>query len=383
MSLADDFKDDIAKSRLGKINDLLERSGINIDEVGKVEKIKISEWQGLTKNEDGDAELHDLNGISIVVSPKWAEGPDWPVIQRGPSIKLPAINKSVEKADSDWKTAVILPDMQAGYFRMSDDSLTAIHDENAIDLAVALIKKVKPEVIVMNGDNADFAELGKYRLTPAFQRTTQATIDYLTVLMFRLRAASPNAKIIWIEGNHEASLSNYVLDNAMAAFGLKRGNAPDSWPVLSIPYLCRFDESQIEYLAGYPASVFWLNNRIKIIHGSKVASGNSTAHKYLSTEKTSVIYGHIHRREWAERTRQDWDGDKTILAASAGCLARVDGVVPSTKGGVDLDGRPLKNTEDWQQGIAVVTYQEGESPFHLELVPIRDGQMFYRGNIYS
>ena len=382
MSISDDFKEDIVKSRLGRVANLFEKSGIDLDEIGKIQKLRISEWQGVTKDENGEAQIHDLGGISVVVSPKWAEGPEWPVVHQGPQVKLPkpSIN---QKNTTDWKTCIILPDMQAGYFRSIDDSLVSTHDEKAIDICVSFIKSVKPDLIVMNGDNADLPELGKYRLTPAFQRTTQATIDYLTVLMARLRDASPNAEIVWLEGNHEARLSNYMLDNAMAAFGLKRGNKPDSWPVLSIPFLCRFDEYNIKYLPGYPASQFWVNNKLRVIHGHKVASGNSTAHKYLSTEKTSVIYGHIHRREWAERTRNDWDGDKTILAVSAGCLARVDGAVPSTKGGVDLDGRPLRSTEDWQQGIAVITYQEGDSPFHLELVPIRDGQMFYRGKIWG
>lgn len=382
MSISDDFKEDIVKSRLGRVANLFERSGIDLDEIGKIQKLRISEWQGVTKDENGEAQIHDLGGISVVVSPKWAEGPEWPVVHQGPQVKLPKSSIN-QKNTTDWKTCIILPDMQAGYFRSIDDSLVSTHDEKAIDICVSFIKSVKPDLIVMNGDNADLPELGKYRLTPAFQRTTQATIDYLTVLMARLRDASPNAEIVWLEGNHEARLSNYMLDNAMAAFGLKRGNKPDSWPVLSIPFLCRFDEYNIKYLPGYPASQFWVNNKLRVIHGHKVASGNSTAHKYLSTEKTSVIYGHIHRREWAERTRNDWDGDKTILAVSAGCLARVDGAVPSTKGGVDLDGRPLRSTEDWQQGIAVITYQEGDSPFHLELVPIRDGQMFYRGKIWG
>lgn len=308
--------------------------------------------------------------------------PQWPVIQQGPQIKLPTFNE-IKKEKSQFKTCVVLPDMQCGYFRDVSGDFVPLHDEAAIDIVVEFIKETKPDVIAMNGDNADFAEFGKYRLTPAYQLTTQKTIDYLTTLAARLRSASPHAEIVWLEGNHEARLGNYILDNANAAFGLKRGNIPSSWPVMSLPYLCRFDEYGVKYLPGYPASTYWVNRKLRIIHGHKVASGGSTAHKYLATEKTSVLYGHIHRREWAERTRQDWDQDKTILAASAGCLARVDGVVPSVKGGFDLDGRPIPSTEDWQQGIAIVHYMSGDGPFHLELVPIHSGSMFYRGKNYT
>jgi hypothetical protein len=190
---------------------------------------------------------------------------------------------------------------------------------------------------------------------------------------------APDADIVWLAGNHEERMPNYLMDNAMAAFGLRKGAAPGSWPVMSIPSLCRLDESGIDYRTGYPASSYWINQRLRVIHGNKVASGGSTAHKYLATEKTSVIYGHVHRREWAERTREDHDGPKTILAASPGCLARTDGAVPSTKGGVDLDGRPLTCHEDWQQGVAVVVFEPGDGRFVYEQVPIHDGFAMWRG----
>jgi predicted phosphodiesterase len=287
----------------------------------------------------------------------------------------------VKSTTSDWKKCVVLPDIQAGFFRGKDGNLVSTHDPVAIDFALSIIKAEKPDVVALNGDNTDFPEFGKYRLSPMFALTTQATIDYLTVLCAQIRDIAPHAKIVWLEGNHEARLTNYILDNAKASFGIKRGNAPESWPVVSIPFLCRFDEFGVEYLAGYPASNFWLNNRIKIIHGHKVASNGSTAHKYLATEKVSVVYGHIHRREWAERTRQDWDGAKTIAAISFGCLARVDGAVPSTKGGIDLDGRPITCVEDWQQGIGIIHFKEGEGPFHPEMLPIHDGVMYYKGKL--
>ncbi len=364
--------------KLGKLVDLFDRQGIDINEVGQIKRVSV--YQSLTKNEEGEAEIHDLMGVQF--SPAWETGPQWPVIQQGPAHKLPP-RKATSEKPQDWLTAVILPDMQIGYYRQADGNLEATHDPVAIDLAIALIKQVKPSLIVMHGDNLDLPEMGKYRLSPAFQRTTQAAIDYATTMSAQLRAASPEAKIYWLAGNHEERLVNYLIDNASAAFGLKRGNAPESWPVLSVPFLCRFDEHNIEYVPGYPAGQVWVNQKLRCIHGSKAKSNGSTAHQYLQHEKTSVLYGHVHRREWAEQTREDWDGPKTILAASAGCLARVDGAVPSTKGGIDLDGRPLTVTENWQQGLAVVTYQEGDSPFHLELVPIRDGQMMYRGKQYG
>ena len=377
-SLSDDLGTPPAKATLGKIAELLNRNNIDVEEVGSIKRVSL--YQSLTKNDQGQAEVHDLMGIQF--NPKWAEGPEWPVVQPGPSIKLP-VRKVTQSNTEGYKIAVILPDMQIGYYRNADGSLEPTHDEEALSISMAIIKKLNPDRIIMVGDNLDFPEFGKYRLSPAYAITTQASIDRATTLCAELRAVAPNAVIDWISGNHEERLVNFILDNAKVSFGLRRGNTPDSWPCLSVPYLCRFNDYGVNYVAGYPAGQVWINQRLKVIHGNKVRSNGSTAHAYLNDSKVSVIYGHIHRREWAERSREDWDGAKTIMAASPGTLARCDGAVPSTKGGMDLDGRPMTIVEDWQQGLAVVSYEDGEGAFWYEQIPIHNKTAFFRGKVYS
>ena len=362
---------------LGKIADLLERNGIDVDDIGRVQKVNL--WQGFHKDNDGEAQVVDLVGVSL--SPSWEDGPKWPVIQPGPLVKLPAARTVKAKADG-WSTCAVLPDMQVGYFRTASNDLEPIHDETAISVALDIVRDSKPSLVVLVGDNLDACELGKYRTTPAYQRTTQASIDRLALLCAQLRDAAPDARIVWLAGNHEERLPNYLLDNAVAAFGLRKGNAPESWPVMSMPYLCRMDDYAIEYVPGYPASSVWVNDRLRIIHGDKVASGGSTAHKYLTNEKVSVVYGHVHRREYGARTREDRDGPKEIMAASPGCLARIDGAVPSTKGGVDLDGRPMQRTEDWQQGCAVIFFQPGDGMFTYHNIAIHEGWALWNGKEY-
>jgi hypothetical protein len=375
---------------IGAVADLLKRNGIEPAEVGQLHRVKdIRLWQGMAKvdkiREDGAKyqEMELIDQASVVLSPKWETGPDWPVIQPGPSVKLPT--STVKKASSgEWLKAAIWPDMQVGYFTDKSGELVSTHDEVAIDLALAVTKDLKPNLIVLVGDNLDLPEMGKYRLSPAFNRTTQHAIDYVTVLMGRIRAAAPDARIVWLAGNHEERLVNYLLDNAGAAFGLRQGSRPEGWPVLSVPHLCRLDEVAVEYIPGYPAGKFWINERLKVIHGTRVRSGGSTAHAYLANEKTSVLYGHIHRREWAEQTFDKWDGPKTIMAATPGCLAKTTGEVPSTKGGIDLHGRPLTVVEDWQQGIGVVTYEQTEDHrFFYEQVAFHGGTTLYAGKLYG
>ena len=385
MSLRDGLETQVAssvagrKEILGRLADLLERQGISVDEIGTVNRVSV--YQSLTKNQDGDAEVHDLLGVQF--SPSFETGPQFDPVRQGPPVRVTVRVPKKAKNPDGYETAVILPDIQIGYFRNADGVLEPTHDEDALAVALGIVRDLQPNKVVLVGDNVDAPEFGKYRLSPAYALTTQASIDRATTLSAELRACAPDAEIVWLAGNHEERLVNATLDNLKAAFGLRRGNSKYELPVLSIPYLCRFDEYGITYLPGYPASSYWINEKIKVIHGDKVRSGGSTAHAYLNNSKCSVIYGHIHRREWAERSRDDYDGPKTIMAASPGTLARCDGSVPSTKGGLDLDGRPLPIVEDWQQGVSVVTYEPGDGRFWYEQVAIHQGEALFRGTLYS
>jgi hypothetical protein len=364
---------------LGRIAELLERADIDPADIGEVKRASI--WQGMTKNADGEAELHDLVGVQF--SPAWETGPKWPTVQPGPRYRLPARAAKSSKVDG-LSLAMIAPDMQIGYYRDADGSLVPTHDEAAWSVFLEAVRIGRPTLIVLVGDNLDLPEFGKYRLTPPFRQTTQATIDRGALACAELRAAAgPDCTIVWLAGNHEERLPNFLLDNAAAAFGLRKGGAPDSWPVLSVPYLLNMDDYGIEYRPGYPASDVWINERLRVIHGDIVRGGKAgaTAGAYLQREKTSVIYGHKHSLEWAEATREDHDGPRRILALSPGCLARIDGVVPSTRQGTDLDGRPLRRVENWQQGFAVVTFEEGDGRFWPELVPIHSGAAMWRGRM--
>lgn len=370
---------DAKKKLLGNIADMLERKNIDLNEIGEITRVSL--YQSMLKDEQGDAQIHDLAAIQF--SPKWETGPEWPVVQQGKPVQLQKSNTK-PKAATGFKTCIIPPDIQIGYFRNQEGNLEPTHDEAAISILLALIKDMQPELVVMVGDNLDLPEMGKYLTYPAYAQTTQAAIDRATMLCAQLRSAAPHARIIWLAGNHEERMPKYLLTNAGAAYGLRKGNTPDSWPVLSVPYLCRMEDYGVEYFPGYPAADLWVNKKLRIIHGDRVKSSGSTAHVYLNAEKTSVIYGHIHRIECAYKTREDYDGPRTIMAASPGCLARIDGAIPSTKGGVDLDGRPLVRHENWQQGIGIVQYEDdGEHKFSYECMTIYNGWSMFRGKEYK
>jgi predicted phosphodiesterase len=378
----DGTNDALTSARLGKIADLLDRSGIAPADIGKVKAVRLSEWQGLTKNDEGEAEVHNLTGASILLTPAWDDGPKWPVINQAKPCVVGAPATKTKKRKGKWKRAVVLPDVQVGFRRLGDDAaLDPFHDETAMSAALRVVQAVDPDLVVLLGDYLDFPTFSKYEQEASFALTTQHSIDRAHRYLVEIQAAAPQARLALLEGNHDRRLQASTVRNNLASFGLRRANAPDEWPVQSVPYLLRLEELGVEYVAGYPANIFWFSDSLAAIHGHKVRSSGSTAAAVVDDERVSIIFGHIHRIEAQYKTRRTRSGPKTSFAASPGCLCRIDGAVPSTKGSTDPLGRPIATAENWQTGCAVVGFTEGDGPFTYEQVFINDGLAHFRGEL--
>jgi hypothetical protein len=375
-------EEQLLKERLGKIADLLDDSGIPVEEIARVKQVRLNAWQGMYKDNAGEAQIVDMEGAAIVLEPKWAEGPAWPVVQYAAPVRPEPIRRIPRP--TRFKTAVILPDPQIGFRRdMVTDKLDPFHDERAMNIGLQVVRDVQPHKIVNLGDMLDLSEQGKFIQEPAFQRTTQPAIDRSHLFLAeQVDTAPDDCEIELLEGNHCRRMHNYIMHNAGAAFAIQRANLPESWPVMSVPNLLRVEDLGVKYLPGYPANITWINDNLACIHGSKVKSTGSTAAQVIDDERVSVIFGHIHRIEQQYKTRSVRAGARTNFAVSPGCLCRIDGAVPSVKGSTDPFGRPVTHFENWQQGLAVVNYIEGDGPFSVDTIHIHDGYAIYQGEEY-
>lgn len=353
---------------------LHERLDTVLDEVlahgmGKVKGVTVRQWEGFQRGLDGTPQVVQLQGIKLDVKVNEV-APEWPVIDR-PSVTLRVIppERPRPRHPRD-RVAVILPDPQIGFRLFDGGELDPFHDENAIDVAMQLLRDVAPDRAICLGDFQDFAEFGKYTQEAAFARTTQKGIDRGHEFIAQMRQAAPDAQLTVMEGNHDRRMEKRILENNMGAMRLHRAADTTGWPVFSVPYLCAFDSFGCEYVGAYPSGTLWINDRLRCIHGIKVRSNSSTAAAVVKDDDVSTIFGHVHRLELQYLTRHTRKGAATRVACSPGCLCRIDGAVPSVKGSTALDGRPVTSYENWQQGLAVVHYREGNSPFSIDLVHI-------------
>lgn len=361
------------KATLERVAEFLERNGIDIEEIGNVDRINVSErWT--------DGKTSGTTAISI--NPKWSDGPEWPTIQQAKPTIVKFSNAKGNRP-TDRKVTVILSDTQIGYMRMSDGEMIPMHDEAAMAAGIKIIAALKPDVIVNLGDYLDMSEwTSKFTVYPEFVLTTQAALDRGHEYLAEQRANAPEAEIYLLGGNHDNRLELAVARNTMAALRLRQANAPESWPVLSIPFLLRLEELGITYVGSYPAGRIKLaeahgeQTPLFALHGEKL-----DMKKQANSERQSTVQGHTHHVSVHCETYEIDGMPQQVQAWSLGCLCRIDGAVPSSKGGTDEFGRPYMRQESWQHAIGILT--ETENGWWLEPIFIHDGVAFYNGKEYK
>jgi hypothetical protein len=332
---------------------------------------------GWTSNPAGGF-WNKLNNVRPVNGAADTAGPAWPVIQPADPVTISLPDKPA-KPVRDMKLAVKGADTQIGYRLHPDGTLDPFHDEAAMAVFVQVCRRYQPDKIQILGDFLDLASQGRFAQEASFAQTTQHALNTGHVFLAQLRASCPDAAIVVIEGNHDKRMQNFIETNAVAAFGLKRAGLPDSWPVMSLPYLLRLDELNIRYVDAYPAATDWDNDNTRNIHGTKANSRGSTTAQYVTElPHLNTWAGHTHRVEVTYRSSTGPRGQAVeSYSANPGCLCRVDGAVPSVNGAIGADGSPARIVENWQQGFGLAYYNDTESWPHV--YRIRDGRAFIDG----
>lgn len=349
-------------------------------------QIRTGHHTGYIKDSNGEIEYTnplDSMRMSFVLEPRSFE-PKWTEITQVESVELPTYVP--EKRPKKTKTAVILPDTQIGFRRFSDGSTDPFHDEKAINVALQIIKDTKPDEVIMLGDFLDLPAFGRFEQTEDYAHTTMMAITYGHQLLAAIRRFNPSCKIVVLEGNHDRRIEKSNRANVAANFTLKQAGLSDNFPVLSVPHLVNFKQLGVEYVEAYPAGKYWINERLQVIHGHVVRSNGSTAAALANSENVSTIFGHIHRMESHYSTQNIYKSGRTNAAFSPGCLCRIDGAVPSAKGSTRLDGRPVLSYENWQQGLAIVTFEPGDGSFNYSPIYINtfdDYKAVHNGKVYK
>ena len=183
-------------------------------------------------------------------------------------------------------------------------------DERAVNLVIDFIRYFKPDVLILNGDIADFWQISSFVKDPVgklmFSDELKKVKEYLALFTHLVK------KVVYVSGNHEIRLRKYILVNAKALIHLEG---------LSVEEQLGLKNLGIQYIKPIGKEASYLYGDALIGHFNKVNKHSAYTAKNLLEEKgISLIQAHTHRAGIHLKTTYN----KTLVAIENGCLCKLD-----------------------------------------------------------
>jgi predicted phosphodiesterase len=224
-------------------------------------------------------------------------------------------------------------------------------DKKTCNMFFNFLKREKPDRVVLPGDIVDFYSISRFDKDPARKEDLQDELNDGYNLLYDIRDAAGDARIDYIQGNHEKRLEKYLCSTAKALATLD---------ALKIELLLGFADFDITY----HKEGLWLGD-LYVYHGSLVRNeAGYTAKAEREKNGCSGMSGHTHRDgKSAKRTRGG-----QICWWENFCMC-------------DLEPEYVDGVANWTQGWSVVT-TIGKRPM-VEQVAVLGGRYLYRGKEYT
>jgi len=250
------------------------------------------------------------------------------------------VRDHMSRMDVDIDDAVIFVGSDAHYW---PNEISVAHQA-----FVKLIKKHKPDIVVMNGDAVDGSSISRYPKAswatvkiPTVKEELEAVADRL----YEIEKVAGNAKLIFTLGNHDMRFESKLANLAPEYEGIAGFSLKDHFP---------------RWL--FCMSIM-LNKNLMIKH----RYNNGIHGVYNNTVKagTSMVTGHLHRLQAI--IFSDYNG--TRWGIDTGTLAETDG---------DHMGYGEDNPKNHCSGFAVLTIRNGRL-IQPEFCAVLDGIAYFRG----
>lgn len=363
------------RAKIPTVDSVLEEYGVDRNE-WLVDKVTPKYHEMGYKDDAGRGHVLPLYALQIDLVRRRPVAVKWPQFRAAKVRRLKPRRFAISR---QLARRIIMPDVQGGFAKdQATGELDPLHDPLACDVFARVVQALQPDGLDHIGDGLDFAECSdKYTVRPEFYWTMQPSLDWFASYLAWLRnyvgPRESEEEFRYLEGNHEERLTRKILQNFIAAANLRRANAPDEPPVVSVPFLLRLNELKIKFIDGYPRNRAWITRRLQLRHAGKLSSKpGGTAGNSLQGASCSSLHGHSHRLESAHYTRHPQDGPSIIGSYNVGTLSRLDGRVPSNAA-----------EENQQQGFAVVDHARAGDDFQVYLVNIIDGTCIFEGRRFE
>ena len=246
-------------------------------------------------------------------------------LKKGYAGQQPALPPTEAK---EWKPVVLK--LPCKVLCLSDLHIP-YHSEIAVNAAVEWGMEHQPDVIVLNGDVADFYTISRWEKDPN-ARNFVAETDAIEQTLEWLQRCFPDARKIYMEGNHEERYTKYIWQKA-----------PELWGVdnVRIQEILHVADYGFEYIDGRRPV---MAGKMCIMHGHEINAhgGVNPARTAFLRTSTSVLIGHLHRT--STHAESDMWHSETVTF-SQGCLC-------------DLRPEYCRVSNKWNWGFAFVAAEK-------------------------
>jgi len=231
------------------------------------------------------------------------------------------------------------------------------HDEDALSIALQIVRDAKPSKVVLNGDTADLLAVSSY---PKDWRHTWSLADErrpMHEFLWQLRDTAPQAEIVDVDGNHsgdgvESRWHRYLSDRIGELASL-----PDVMEKLSYKNVFHPEGLDIKVVPHEQ-----ITKGMIAVHGDVVRqNAGMSAKAMLDKWRVSLIMGHCHRigATGYRVPAVGGQNEAQLRAYEGGCLCRLD---PS-----------YLSVAQWQQGLTLIRHDD-EGRFGVEQILIHKGE---------
>lgn len=189
------------------------------------------------------------------------------------------------------------------------DTHIPYHSETAFAAAVETLKARKPNVLLINGDFADFYQISRWQKNPSRRRFSEERKEIINALAWLRAEFGKSCRIVYKLGNHEERWNHFIANRAPEIYDI---------PFAQIETLLDFDRYGIELVDDQRMV---LAGKLAIAHGHELGKGisspvNPARGAFLRTHHT-ILVGHSHQTSGHADTNL-WH-DETFVW-STGCL---------------------------------------------------------------
>lgn len=259
------------------------------------------------------------------------------------------------------------PRLGSNYTRIVvPDTHGCFADDDALSAFLFDLEQLSPTVkeIVMLGDHLDCGGFLAQHWTLGYvaeaDYTFEDDVNATNQLLDRIQSACPDAKIHYLEGNHERRIEKWcltqTLKNKTDAAYLLRMFGVESVLHLRERGIAHYKQGQFYDGVSIPSTIKL--GKCYFTHGSRV--GKNPCKLMLEDFGGNVVFGHVHRVDsYTDRTVSEG----IIGAWSPGCLCRLQPLWQHTQ----ITG--------WSHGYGVQLVRGGGEFLHIN-VPIIDGKSY-------